>query len=379
MGATDNLAFVSANMKTKKKFPKKKNAVSKPPSIPGSSGSVSEDEPASMFETIRNPIKTTSRATASRAKQKAYESDSDGSDTSSIISSNKSDNSSEKSDASSVISASEGSVTSARSSQRSRRNNSRDLQNEKIELLARITGLNRSGYPSTKKFTVKDDLDEIRYECYRLQRESNLKRSTKFMQKGFVSMTAFLEMLNQTYDPFRVNLDGFSKSIMLSIDEYTEIFEDIHHKWTGKSRFPPELHLVIAFVSSAVFHHAGNCMKDNMKSSNKKTTPTTTQGATATPGTQGPAAPDLASIAKMLSTMSSAAGGGGGGSGMGSFVGNTGSFGGSFGVPNSTNGAVGNTSSEQFPKRKAMRGPNIAVPPAVAALAGGLPKPSFTI
>ncbi|CAN0470182.1 unnamed protein product, partial [Phaeothamnion confervicola] len=99
------------------------------------------------------------------------------------------------------------------------------------------------------------------YECYKLQRESNLKKSTKLMQKVLVSITAFVEMANKRFDPFSLQLDGFSKSILMSIGEFDDIFEQLHHKYSGRSKMPPELSLVFAFSSAAVFHHASNCLK----------------------------------------------------------------------------------------------------------------------
>jgi len=45
-----------------------------------------------------------------------------------------------------------------------------ELMQEKVEMITRIVNLSKNGFSTTKKWTMKDDIDEIRYECYRLQR-----------------------------------------------------------------------------------------------------------------------------------------------------------------------------------------------------------------
>ena len=56
-----------------------------------------------------------------------------------------------------------------------------ELLHEKVEMLTRIANLSKNGFTTTKQWDVKDDIDEIRYECYRMQRESNSKKSMKIM------------------------------------------------------------------------------------------------------------------------------------------------------------------------------------------------------
>jgi len=187
---------------------------------------------------------------------------------------------------------------------RSRRQRKEDEANEKIELLARISGLSKNGFQPTKKFALADDLDEIRYECYKLQRESNLKKSTKLMQKVMVSVTAFVEMANSKFDPFSLQLDGFSKAILMSINEYDDIFEQLHHKYSGRSKLPVELQLLFGFGSAAIFHHASNALKSKVPSGSRSSGSSGSSGSSA----HAPVSTGLMDMMKM----------GGGGLGFGS-------------------------------------------------------------
>jgi hypothetical protein len=89
------------------------------------------------------------------------------------------------------------------------------------------------------------------------------------MNKILISTTTLIEMGNKKFNPFNMNLDGFSRSIMMTASDFDDIFEQIHHKYSAKSRVPPEIQLVFAFSSAAIFHHAGNCVKST--DSDKKT------------------------------------------------------------------------------------------------------------
>ncbi|CAM9115436.1 unnamed protein product, partial [Ectocarpus sp. 12 AP-2014] len=135
-----------------------------------------------------------------------------------------------------------------------------ELLHEKVEMLTRIVNLTKNGFTATKKWDVKDDIDEIRYECYRMQRESNSKKSIKIMRRVLVTITTLVETGNAYFNPFNLRLDGFSESMMLNLDDYDDCFEQIHHKYSGRSSVGPEMQIMFTFMSAAIFHHAGNAI-----------------------------------------------------------------------------------------------------------------------
>lgn len=144
-----------------------------------------------------------------------------------------------------------------------------ELMQEKVEMLTRITNLSKNGFSTTKKWTMKDDIDEIRYECYRLQRESNTKKSIKMMRQVLVSITTMVEMGNAYFNPFNLRLDGFSKNMMLSLSDYDDCFDQLHHKYSGRSSVGPEMQIMFTFLSAAVFHHAGNAINQKEEPAKK--------------------------------------------------------------------------------------------------------------
>lgn len=154
---------------------------------------------------------------------------------------------------------SEADCGSAREQQRSARVLRREeIMQEKIEMLTRISKMSKQGYAATKRWGMRDDIDEIRFECYRMTRENNSKRAVKNMQHGLITLATILEFANNLINPFNLKLQGFSRSMMLTVSDYDDSLEAIHHKWSGRTSLGPELTVLFTFATSAVFHHAGN-------------------------------------------------------------------------------------------------------------------------
>lgn len=143
---------------------------------------------------------------------------------------------------------------------REKKKRKEELLHEKVEMLTRIINLSKNGFTATKEWDVKDDIDEIRYECYRMQRESNSRKSIKIMRRVLVTITTLVETGNSYFNPFNLRLDGFSESMMLNLDDYDDCFEQIHHKYSGRSSVGPEMQILFTFMSAAIFHHAGNAI-----------------------------------------------------------------------------------------------------------------------
>jgi hypothetical protein len=66
--------------------------------------------------------------------------------------------------------------------------------------------------------------------------------------------------MNTKFDPFDVKLDGWSDSINENIDEYDDVFEELHDKYKGKAKMAPELKLLMMLGGSAFMFHMTNSM-----------------------------------------------------------------------------------------------------------------------
>jgi hypothetical protein len=75
-------------------------------------------------------------------------------------------------------------------------------------------------------------------------------------------MTAItgIEFLNNKFDPFDLKLDGWSEQINENVDDYDEIFGELHEKYKSKAKMAPELKLLFQLGGSAIMLHMTNTM-----------------------------------------------------------------------------------------------------------------------
>lgn len=135
-----------------------------------------------------------------------------------------------------------------------------ELINAKREILYQFERMERKGMQLPKKFTLASSLDEMRLELDRLKRDREIDQSVKFQRKVMLTLVTGVELLNNKFDPVGARLDGWSESINDQIDDYDEVFEELHDKYKGKAKMAPELKLLFMLGGSAFMFHMTNTM-----------------------------------------------------------------------------------------------------------------------
>jgi hypothetical protein len=69
-----------------------------------------------------------------------------------------------------------------------------------------------------------------------------------------------IEFLNAKFDPFDVKLDGWGESVSENLDDYDDVFGELHEKYGGKAKMAPELKLLFMLGGSAAMLHMTNTM-----------------------------------------------------------------------------------------------------------------------
>ena len=170
-----------------------------------------------------------------------------------------------------------------------------EIMQEKIEMLTRISNMSRMGFTASKKWSMKDDVEEIRFECYRMTREKNSKFAVKYMQQMLITVASIIEFASGLNNPFNMKLQGFSKNLMLTVSaDYDNQLEELHHKWSGRTSLGPEMQILLTFVTSAIYHHAGNSMGSQHEQQ-------TSREAKPTPAAAG--GPSMSSVLGLFSNM----------------------------------------------------------------------------
>jgi hypothetical protein len=69
-----------------------------------------------------------------------------------------------------------------------------------------------------------------------------------------------LEFLNNKFDPFDIKLEGWGEQINENIQDYDEIFAELHEKYKSKAKIAPELKLLFQLAGSGIMIHMTNSM-----------------------------------------------------------------------------------------------------------------------
>ncbi len=111
---------------------------------------------------------------------------------------------------------------------------------EKIEYLNKLQRLEQKGFPVARRFTMDNSLDEIKQEYDRLVDARNLEASIRFQRQALMGVVTGLEWMNNRFDPFDLNLDGWSESVHENVEDFDEIFEELYDKYKDRGKMPPE-------------------------------------------------------------------------------------------------------------------------------------------
>lgn len=133
--------------------------------------------------------------------------------------------------------------------------------NEKKEILYQMDRLESKGYRLPRKFSMQSDIEEMRAEYHRVVREKEVDASVRFQRKMLMAFVTGVEFLNTRFDPFSVKLDGWSEQVHENVNDYDDIFEELHDKYksTG-SKMAPELRLLLSLSGSAFMFHLTSSM-----------------------------------------------------------------------------------------------------------------------
>lgn len=131
---------------------------------------------------------------------------------------------------------------------------------EKFKYLRKLEDLEKKGAVLTKKYTMDSELNEMKGEYEMIVNEKEKSNSVKFQGRMLMACITGLEFLNHRFDPFDLKLDGWSEQINENIDDYDEIFGELHEKYRSKAKMAPELKLLFQLGGSAAMLHMTNTM-----------------------------------------------------------------------------------------------------------------------
>jgi hypothetical protein len=135
-----------------------------------------------------------------------------------------------------------------------------EILKEKHTYLAKLGALERRGVQLSRQFDIHSDLEEIKGEYLRIKAQRDIENSIKFQRKMLMMCVTGIEFLNNRFDPFDVELEGWSESVHEGIADYDEVFEELHDKYKERASIAPEIKLMLMLGGSAFMFHLTNTM-----------------------------------------------------------------------------------------------------------------------
>ena len=135
-----------------------------------------------------------------------------------------------------------------------------DLLKEKFNYLRKLEQLESKGATLSKRYSMESSLDEMKGEYEHIISEKERTNSIKFQGKLFTTFITGIEFLNNKLDPFDIKLDGWSEQINENLEDYDEIFSELHDKYKSKAKMAPELKLLFQLAGSGMMIHMTNTM-----------------------------------------------------------------------------------------------------------------------
>ena len=135
-----------------------------------------------------------------------------------------------------------------------------EMLREKFRYIRRLEALDKKGIAISRKYTMDDKLEEMKGEYEMIKSDMEKRNSVKFQGKMLMAAVSAIEFLNGKFDPLDIKLDGWGDSVNENINEYDDVFGELHEKYGGKAKMAPELKLLFMLGGSAVMVHMTNTM-----------------------------------------------------------------------------------------------------------------------
>ena len=134
------------------------------------------------------------------------------------------------------------------------------IDEEKADLINKLGRLEKKGFTVNKRLNAYSNVDELRSEVKRITYSIDVEQSIRFSRRMLVACVTGLEFLNKRYNPFEIQLEGWSESIMENVDDYDGVFEELYVKYRSKISVAPEIKLIMMLGGSAMMFHLTNSM-----------------------------------------------------------------------------------------------------------------------
>lgn len=139
----------------------------------------------------------------------------------------------------------------------------------KMDLIMKLADLvKRNGIQITTDYTMDSDYYEIKREYDYHIRVRSKKRAISTIYSGMICGAKAIEFLNNKFDPFGVNLNGFTLNLEASREEMLDVLTELYDKYFGVSggEISPEMQLMLIIIKAMIMTMVTNYASSYMSS-----------------------------------------------------------------------------------------------------------------
>jgi hypothetical protein len=105
----------------------------------------------------------------------------------------------------------------------------------------------------------------MEYEFDLLKSFADRRNGIKLYKNTIINMTNLVEFFNDKYDPFSIQLEGWSEHMSVEVDSYDDVLEELYEKYKGAGKsLPAEVKLLVLIGFSASAFHFSKKHMSNM-------------------------------------------------------------------------------------------------------------------
>ena len=104
--------------------------------------------------------------------------------------------------------------------------------------------------------------------CFEIEHWTKYQKKKDGVELGksfLMNAITAMEFLNDRYDPFGVNLTGWSEHVKVTSDGYNDVFSELYDKYRySDKKVEPEIKLLLMLTASAVTFHTSKSLSNSM-------------------------------------------------------------------------------------------------------------------
>lgn len=121
---------------------------------------------------------------------------------------------------------------------------------EKRELIYEFWLMEQDGIPISKKYTMEDSLDEMRFEYHKIKSECDVKDKVRVAWNMFSCVNGLGEIINHKLNnPLGISLEGWSDELDNEKDKYEPHFRKLYKQWSTRFQVRPGTQIMGMYVS----------------------------------------------------------------------------------------------------------------------------------